>query len=127
LTEVFDPDNKNYTQKQAVETFKSFILSWANKYPALRATAQRDDVELFFTYLNYDYRVRRMIYTTNWIERLNKAIRRTTKVRNALPTPEAALNLIAFVGMDMEQGVYSHSIQNFIFEKNYGNNKLVKM
>ncbi|HHP7240811.1 MAG TPA: transposase [Cyclobacteriaceae bacterium] len=27
-----------------------------------------------FTYLHFDYRIRRMIYTTNWIERLNKAL-----------------------------------------------------
>jgi transposase-like protein len=35
-----------------------------------------------------------MIYTTNWIERLNKSIRRTTKIRNSFPNSDSALNMI---------------------------------
>ena len=35
-----------------------------------------------------------MIYTTNWIERLNKTFKKSLKVRGALPNVEAGLILI---------------------------------
>lgn len=116
LSEVFEPDNKNYTCEQALIRLKSFLLTWSKNYPSLIKTEQRHDLELLFTHLKYDYRVRRMIYTTNWIERLNKSIRRTTKIRNALPTPMAALHLIAFVAIEMEENTYKYPIRNFKFE-----------
>jgi len=58
-----------------------------------------------------------MIYTTNWIERLNKSFRRTLKMRNALPNIQSVITLIGFVAMEMEQGTYSYPITNFKFDK----------
>lgn len=116
LSDVFDPDHKDYNSKQAVKKLRAFLLSWTKSYPSLIKIEQKNDLEVLFTYLQYDYRVRRMIYTTNWIERLNKSIRRTTKIRNALPTPMAALNLIAFVAIEMEENAYKYPIRNFKFE-----------
>ncbi|MCK9163453.1 MAG: transposase [Bacteroidales bacterium] len=34
--------------------------------------ADKDRYRLYFTYINYDYNIRNMIYSTNWIERLNR-------------------------------------------------------
>ena len=72
-----------------------------------------------FTYLNFDYRIRRMIYTTNWIERLNKSFRRTLNMRNALPNPDAAITLLGFVAMEFEEKAYSYPITIFNFDKNF--------
>ena len=33
-----------------------------------------------------------MLYTTNWIERFNKEVRKTTQHVNSFPNPDAALN-----------------------------------
>ena len=54
-----------------------------------------------------------MIYTTNWIERFNKSVRRTTKIRNSLPSPHAALMLIGYVGMELEEKTYNYPISIF--------------
>ena len=35
------------------------------------------------TYLNYAPEIQAMIYTTNWIERLNRDFRRVTRMRTA--------------------------------------------
>uniref|UniRef100_UPI00374CDA00 transposase n=1 Tax=Tenacibaculum maritimum TaxID=107401 RepID=UPI00374CDA00 len=51
---------------------------------------------------NYHLKIRRLIYTTNWIEPLNKEFRRTFKIRNSMPNFESALTLISKVAMDKE-------------------------
>ena len=58
-----------------------------------------------------------MIYTTNWIERLNKDFRRTLKIRNALPSSESALTLLSKVAMDKEEKHYAYPIHIFKFEE----------
>ncbi|AEB28406.1 Transposase [Francisella hispaniensis] len=54
-----------------------------------------------------------MIYTTNWIERLNKEIRRTTKIRNSFPNPDSAMNLVCASLMDFEQKTYKYPVTAF--------------
>jgi len=119
LSTVFDPDNAQYTAPQAIARFKKILDKWSKNYPKLRVTANREDLDSIFTYLQFDYRIRRMIYTTNWIERLNKSFRRTLKMRNALPTPKAAITLIGYVAMEMEEKKYSYPITNFQFDANF--------
>jgi len=83
------------------------LAKWSSTYPKLKRTIERNDLDTIFTYLEFDYRIRRMIYTTNWIERLNKSFRRTLKIRNALPNPQAAITLMGCVAMEMSEGTYS--------------------
>lgn len=119
LSAVFDPDNINHTANQAVAELKEVLSKWSKTYPKLKSTMGRTDLDLIFTYLQFDYRIRRMIYTTNWIERLNKSFRRTLNMRNALPTPQAAITLIGFVAMEMSEKTYSYPITNFKFDSNF--------
>lgn len=119
LSAVFDPDNVTYSISQAIEALKQVIEKWEKRYPRLKAVLNRDDLELIFTYLSFDYRIRRMIYTTNWIERLNKSFRRTLKMRNALPTARSAIILLGFVAMEMEDKTYSYPVTNFKFDPNF--------
>ncbi len=118
LKKVFDADQSISTH-QAVSKLKQFLTQWSGKYKALETQANRDDLDVYFTYFNFDIKVRRMIYTTNWIERLNKSFRRTLKIRNALPKPEAAINLIGFVAMEMENKTYKYPITNFKFDDKF--------
>ena len=57
-------------------------------------------------YWFYPVQIRRMLVTTNWIERLNKKIRKTTQHVNRFPNPDAALNLIFMVSQQMEERTY---------------------
>lgn len=119
VKQVFDPDNPTLVAEQAQENLKAALGKWTKRYPALERTITRQDLISVFTYLNFDYRIRRMIYTTNWIERLNKSFRRTLHMRNALPTPDAAITLLGFVAMEMEEKTYSYPITNFRFDTNF--------
>ena len=55
-----------------------------SKYPWLSSKLQNERLALHFTYLKYNYNISSMIYTTNWIERLNKTFKKSLKVRGAL-------------------------------------------
>ena len=76
---------------------------------------ERDRYRLYFTYINYDNNIRNMIYSTNWIERLNRDYKRTTKMRGALPNPEAAILLLASVAMTRK--AYDRKVPNLQCEK----------
>ena len=51
-----------------------------------------------------------MIHSTNWIERLNKDYKRTTRMRGALPNPDATILLLASVAMNRK--AYNKIIPN---------------
>lgn len=119
LKAVFDPDNRSYTQEKAVKNLKNVLSKWSESYPKLKSTLIRDDLDTVFTYLNFNYSIRRMIYTTNWIERLNKSFRRTLKMRNALPNPQAAITLMGYVAMEMTENTYSYPISIFKLDDNF--------
>lgn len=124
LKQVFNPDDGAYTAREAVESLKQTLGKWSKSYPRFKSMIQRDDLDNLFTYLNFDYRIRRMIYTTNWIERLNKSFRRTLKMRNALPNPKAAITLMGYVAMEMEEKTYSYPISNFKFDVTFNLNRV---
>ena len=58
-----------------------------------------------------------MIYTTNWIERLNKSFKKVLKNRGALPTVKAAEKLFVVTAMDMENGTYRYPVTSFRKDK----------
>ena len=68
---------------------------------------------LHFTYLKYNYNIRSMIYTTNWIERLNKTFKKSLKVRGALA------GLILLYGVATEMSCYNYSITAFVHEQQH--------
>src|SRR5690606_36856721 len=73
-------------------------------------------IDLYFTYISYHYRIRSMIKTTNWIERLNRDFKRTTRMRGALPNPEATLLLLGAVARDKK--AYLRKVPKLDYEQN---------
>ena len=71
--------------------------------------------QYYFTYLNYDYHIRSMIYTTNWIEWLNRDYKRTTRMRGALPNVDATILLLGHVAMSRQS--YLFPVTAFRYEK----------
>ena len=51
------------------------LFSMGLYYRNIRKRAEDASYKAYFTYLNYDQRIQSMIYTTNWIERLQKDFR----------------------------------------------------
>lgn len=117
LMEVFNLDIVKDSIDKAFKRLDDFSNKWRKQYKHIGNLSLNPSNELYFTYINYHPKIRRMIYTTNWIERLNKEFRRTFKIRNSMPNFESALTLLSKVAMDKEDGYMKYPIYNFKFDK----------
>ena len=78
---------------EAEKALADFEAEWGQKYPSIAPSWRRawQEVIPFFA---FPPAVRKIIYTTNAIESLNRGIRKTTKTRGSFPTDDAATKLI---------------------------------
>lgn len=113
--DVFRSDDRNDSIELAKTRFNSFCDKWAKLYPYFKRRKDNPRNELHFTYIGYDYRIRSMIYTTNWVERLNRDYKRTTRMRGALPNPDATILLLA--GVSMTKKAYERKVPKLNDEK----------
>ena len=93
--------------------FITFVEKWESKYPALRKyKAERNSA--YFTYMDFPAQVQRCIYTTNWIERLNRKYKRTINMRTSIHSEKSVIFLLAAVAMEETKTTYSRRIYQFI-------------
>lgn len=123
---ILSPDNAKHNKKKAMEKVEELKEKWEKKYRALGKQILKIEWEPYFTYLDYDVKVRRMLYTTNWIERFNRSCRRTLKIRGAFPNEEAVLALITSVAIEKTEKKYHYPIYNFKFEPKLNNKSKIK-
>lgn len=100
------------TPSLAYENLCIFAQCWGKKYPGLNRLAVPRNVA-YCTYLNFPQEVRRMIYSSNWVERLNREYKRTLKIRGAAPSADSVLYLPEAVAFGKTQGCYAKRIHNF--------------
>jgi len=116
LKDVFRTNDSSDTPEKGWIRWLEFIKKYEPKYPGFRRM-KTHRYRLYFTYLKYDYRIRSMIYTTNWIERLNRDYKRTTRMRGALPNVEATLLLLGYVAMNKK--IYQRKVPKLNYEKSF--------
>lgn len=109
LDYVFDLQ-QDETIQSGLARLDKFINKWKDTYPSIENKFSMEEKRNLFTYLNFPKSVRSMIYTTNWIERLHKEIKKVTKNSMSFPNPDSALNAIYLKIKDMEQTTYSHPV-----------------
>ena len=114
--EILSPDDPSNTQEKVELALEKLSLKWEPKYKSLSKYLRTFEWQPYFIYLGYSVKIRRMIYTTNWIERFNRSARRTLKVRGAFPSQESVLSLITSVAIDKSEKLYKYPIHNFKFE-----------
>lgn len=100
LREVFRTGEKDYTPALAWEAWKSLCTKWGKDYRSIKKMGNDLTYKYYFTYLNYHPRIQAMIYTTNWIERLQRDFRRVLRMRGAMPSEESVIVLMAKTAMD---------------------------
>jgi putative transposase len=110
LRAVLNPESPTDTPSKGIERFHSFIEKWIETYPSLKAYKGLR-YHLYFNYLFYEVDIRRMIYTTNWIERLNRNYKRTLRMRTSMPSPESVLFLLGSTAMIRQE--YNYPIYQF--------------
>ena len=117
LSFVFDMNLLSDTYSKALKRLDAFIEKWSRRYPNIKGVFNEGVKRYYFTYLDFPFEIRRMIYTTNWIERLNKDVRKTLKNRNSMPNEDSALNLIWSSLMNTEANTYTYPITAFSSSK----------
>ena len=81
------------TADQAAAQLDAFEDKWARKYASI-APAWRRAWQEVIPFFAFDPAIRKIIYTTNAIESLNRVIRKSIKTRGSFPTDDAATKLI---------------------------------
>ena len=100
LKQVFRTGDRNYTVEKAWPEWLASCDKWGRYYRSIKRRRDDCSYKLYFTCLNYDHRIQSMIYTINWIERLQKDFRRVTRMRGAMPNEESVLLLMGKTAMD---------------------------
>jgi len=77
----------------ALQRLEEFEAEWGKRYPAIGQAWRRawQHVVPFFAFAP---EIRKMIYTTNAVEALNRSLRKIIKTRGSFPNDEAALKLL---------------------------------
>ncbi len=100
---------------EAEKALADFEAEWAPKYPSITPAWRRawQEVIPFFA---FPPEVRKVIYTTNAIESLNRVIRKTTKTRGSFPTDDAAMKLIYLAIRNFERK--GSAVQEWVAARN---------
>ena len=89
LREVYSAE----TAEAAWDALEAFDADWGGQYPSI-AQAWRRAWQEVIPFFAFGPEIRRVIYTTNAVESLNRVIRKAIKTRGSFPSEEAAEKLI---------------------------------
>jgi putative transposase len=78
---------------QALLALEAFEEKWGEQLPVI-GQAWRNSWEYVIPFMTFEPEVRRVIYTTNAIEALNRQLRKALKTKGSLPSEDAARKLI---------------------------------
>jgi len=102
---TYDPDD---SPDKGWNRWQEFCDRWSSKYRKFSRIKSEPKYRNCFTYLNYHRSIRSMIYTTNWIERLNRDFRRVLRMRSSMPDEDSVITLLGNVAMN--QRAYSRRL-----------------
>ena len=91
------------TAEEAARQLDAFEKKWAGKYPSIAPAWRRAWAEVTPFYA-FSAAIRKIIYTTNAVESLNRVLRKTLKTKGSFPTEEAATKLIFLASRNFEKG-----------------------
>lgn len=81
------------TEDDALEALMAFDDKWAARYPMIGELWRRQ-WERFIPFFAFPADIRKIIYTTNSIEAVNRQLRKIIKTRGHFPTEDAAIKLL---------------------------------
>ena len=102
LRQVFDNFDKDSTIEKAKQKITVFLDKWGKKYPLIKPMLQHDTIDYYFTYILFPHDIRRMIYTTNCIESLNKKLRKATKNKQSFEKTDRWLDYLFVIIKEFE-------------------------
>lgn len=98
LKKVYDATD----EQTALYYLDSFEGEWNKKYPYI-ARSWRDNWSRLATFFAYPQPIRKIIYTTNIIENINRIIRKYTKTKTMLPNDQAVEKVVYLALMQISK------------------------
>lgn len=120
-----------YTAKSLTEAKEKLLQiqqELKGKYPRL-LNRWFDKLPSLMQFLELPEYVRKHLYSTNWIERMNKDFRKVLKNKNSMPTEDAVRNLLYLRVRDMRRRYETTRVNGFVayqvdleylWQKHYG-------
>jgi len=98
LKKVYDATD----EQTALYYLDSFEAEWNKKYPYI-ARSWRDNWSKLATFFAFPQPIRKIIYTTNIIENINRIIRKYTKTKTMLPNDQAVEKVVYLALMQISK------------------------
>jgi putative transposase len=102
---------KASTESEGRMALEKFDEKWGSKYPHIGKSWRNNWSELS-AYFKYSPEIRRLIYTTNPIESVNRGIRKRVKTRSVFPSKES-LGKVVFLAIDEMSQKWTNPIPNW--------------
>ena len=103
LEAIFSRTDTSLSLAERKEQIAAMIAKWDSTYPHIKRSFAEDTLEYYFSYLKFPPEVRKMIYTTNSIENLNKQIRKATRNKQSFEKEDRLLDYIFVVIKKFEE------------------------
>src|SRR6266496_4284741 len=116
------------TMAEAKERLLAIQIELKAKYPRL-LNRWFDKLPQLMQFLEFPEYVQKHLYSTNWIERLNKDFRKVLKNKNSLPTEDSVRNLLYLRVRDITRRYEMQRVNGFVayqvdlavmWQKHYG-------
>jgi transposase-like protein len=108
MRRIYGQSNSN----QAENELEEFTSKWQKLYPSVTRSWNEKMYKLI-RFLHYPAAIRKSIYTTNWIERMNREFRRVLRNKSSFPTSDSALKLMFLKIRDLEDRYSEKAMYNF--------------
>ena len=95
----------------AIIAFEKFALKWESRYGNV-VKSWRNNLPELTTFFDFPQEIRRLIYTTNVIENLNRSIRKITKNKTSLPNNKS-LDKLVYLAITNAESKWSRPIGNW--------------
>jgi len=99
------------TLEMAERNLELFSHNWQDKYP-YSVKSWFDNWDHLSTFFQYGKELRRLIYTNNPIESVNRQIRKLTKTKGHFPTEESVIKL-AYLGIEKASKKWTARMQHW--------------
>ena len=103
---------KSPSYDAALKALDSFEKSWGEKYP-YAIKSWKNNFDELVTFFDYPTEIRKMIYTTNTIENLNRNIRKITKTKGAFTNTQSLSKIIYMCLINIQEIVIKNNLHVF--------------
>ena len=101
----------NHYIEVALSALDEFEKKWGNKY-SYAIKSWRDNLDELTTFFKFPFELRKLIYTTNIIENLNRNIRKITKTKNNF-TNVKSLEKLVYLAIQNQVSKWTSRVKNW--------------